>query len=289
MTSFRRVIDITDDTQEQKQEFSLPTATPITGSEKRKSDEIHNFRRVRVLYKRNRYQAHNLANASQTHTPRSNPTAVVIGQSAPGKEKASECAIFDDGDRENGHRIVFCHGCNVQYVTSDKRHSLWWCWKCRFLPTTPDSSSAIDQLRRAPSFRLDASFSGDSRTINNPVVSQDFNTYLKDTFDPKEPLYCMHPDCFDANGRPTKAFSRKVDVVRHHKTNHENTRIDCPRPKCIRKGQNGFTRMDHLREHQRGYHGDHIPKRQNTFRGSFASPNDDELSSQTYIFEDPWA
>jgi hypothetical protein len=82
--------------------------------------------------------------------------------------------------------------------------------------------------------------------------------------DSNKQQYCPHPDCLDANGRPTRYFSRKADVARHHISTHEKQFIDCPRPRCNRKGENGFTRMDHLKEHQRGYHGEPIPERQNS-------------------------
>ena len=82
--------------------------------------------------------------------------------------------------------------------------------------------------------------------------------------DSNKQQYCPHPDCLDANGRPTRYFSRKADVARHHISTHEKQFIDCPRPRCNRKGENGFTRMDHLKEHQYGYHGEPIPKRKNS-------------------------
>lgn len=74
--------------------------------------------------------------------------------------------------------------------------------------------------------------------------------------------YCMHPDCLDpATGQPIKSFSRKADVGRHMKSQHEPKYIDCPFKRCTRKGDNGFTRQDHLIEHQRQYHGQDIRKR----------------------------
>jgi hypothetical protein len=82
--------------------------------------------------------------------------------------------------------------------------------------------------------------------------------------DSNKQQFCPHPDCLDATGRPMRYFSRKADVTRHHNSTHEKQFIDCPRPRCNRKGENGFTRMDHLKEHQRGYHGEPIPKRKNS-------------------------
>ena len=85
----------------------------------------------------------------------------------------------------------------------------------------------------------------------------------------------MHRDCLDANGRPTRSFTRKADVARHYKSNHEKQYIDCPRSRCNRKGSNGFTRMDHLKEHLRGYHGDPVLK-----PGPIASTNS---SGETHL------
>lgn len=73
--------------------------------------------------------------------------------------------------------------------------------------------------------------------------------------------YCTHADCLDANGQPMRSFSRKADVSRHHRSQHEPQYIDCPYARCSRKGDNGFTRNDHLIEHQRQYHAKDIPKR----------------------------
>jgi hypothetical protein len=79
--------------------------------------------------------------------------------------------------------------------------------------------------------------------------------------DKKEPLYCLHPDCLDSNGKPTRRFTRKAAVVRYHRSTHERLYIDCPKRNCSRKGPKGFTRIDHQIEHLRGYHGENIPKR----------------------------
>ena len=70
------------------------------------------------------------------------------------------------------------------------------------------------------------------------------------------PLYCMHTDCLDLNGRPIRRFTRKADVARHHKSVHDKQYFDCPKRNCSRKGINGFMRQDHLVEHLRGYHFD---------------------------------
>ncbi|KAK6379050.1 hypothetical protein LTS17_006753 [Exophiala oligosperma] len=77
----------------------------------------------------------------------------------------------------------------------------------------------------------------------------------------KERLPCTHAECLGDNGEPKRFFSRKADVTRHYKSRHEVSRLDCPWPKCTRKGVQGFARSDHLTEHRRGYHQERIPKR----------------------------
>lgn len=73
--------------------------------------------------------------------------------------------------------------------------------------------------------------------------------------------HCPHPDCRDASGNPRKYFSRKADVARHDRSHHNRSFMDCPRHRCSRKGESGFTRRDHLQEHLRQYHSMNIPKR----------------------------
>ncbi|EXJ89845.1 hypothetical protein A1O3_02912 [Capronia epimyces CBS 606.96] len=77
----------------------------------------------------------------------------------------------------------------------------------------------------------------------------------------EERPYCQHPTCVDENGQPNKSFSRQADLNRHIKSVHEITYIDCTVKTCNRKGTNGFTRMDHMKEHLRGYHMIHVDKR----------------------------
>ncbi|KIW11413.1 hypothetical protein PV08_10713 [Exophiala spinifera] len=81
------------------------------------------------------------------------------------------------------------------------------------------------------------------------------------TDNPKERLPCPHVECRGDDGKPKRFFSRKADVNRHIKSQHDVTRQDCPWPKCTRKGTQGFARLDHLTEHRRGYHSEDIPKR----------------------------
>ncbi len=76
-----------------------------------------------------------------------------------------------------------------------------------------------------------------------------------------ERVCCLHRQCQDENGQKI-FFSRKADANIHVKAQHEITYIDCPKSKCERKGEDGFTRRDHLREHLRGFHMENLPKRQ---------------------------
>ncbi|KAL1958522.1 hypothetical protein VTO42DRAFT_4386 [Malbranchea cinnamomea] len=65
---------------------------------------------------------------------------------------------------------------------------------------------------------------------------------------------CLFPMC-------TSSFSRPADLSRHQMSVHVRAPIDCPKPRCSRKGENGFTRQDHLTEHLRQYHGEKLEKR----------------------------
>jgi hypothetical protein len=74
-------------------------------------------------------------------------------------------------------------------------------------------------------------------------------------------IFCTHHSCLDSTGASKHSFTRKADLTRHTKSAHEPTYMDCPWPKCERKGANGFTRIDHLKEHRRGYHMEDLEKR----------------------------
>jgi len=73
-------------------------------------------------------------------------------------------------------------------------------------------------------------------------------------------FYCLHEDCADEDGRHTRSFSRQADVRRHMASVHTKPHLDCPKPRCNRRGENGFLRQDHLTEHLRQYHREDIPK-----------------------------
>ncbi|OAX82047.1 hypothetical protein ACJ72_03604 [Emergomyces africanus] len=70
---------------------------------------------------------------------------------------------------------------------------------------------------------------------------------------------CMYPRC-------ESSFSRSADLSRHYPTVHfpESVRLNCPKPKCSRQGEQGFTRQDHLNEHLRQYHKEPVAKRRSS-------------------------
>ncbi|KAJ8609868.1 hypothetical protein MRB53_038907 [Persea americana] len=77
--------------------------------------------------------------------------------------------------------------------------------------------------------------------------------------------YCEVPNCKDQYGKQSSA-GRKADLKRHMGSVHGKPFIDCEYPKCPRKGEDGFCRDDHYKEHLRGYHGKPIPKADRTKR-----------------------
>lgn len=59
---------------------------------------------------------------------------------------------------------------------------------------------------------------------------------------------CLHPGC-------TRGFKRPGDLDRHIKDHLPGPRaFDCPAPGCVRKGMNGFTRKDKMKEHWKCRH-----------------------------------
>ncbi|KAI9780681.1 MAG: hypothetical protein M1839_006622 [Geoglossum umbratile] len=79
---------------------------------------------------------------------------------------------------------------------------------------------------------------------------------LKDKASNDKVYYCLSHSCGGT-------FTRKADLERHIATIHKPNapRFDCPLNRCHRKGEDGFTREDHLNEHLRNYHSRYIPKR----------------------------
>ena len=61
---------------------------------------------------------------------------------------------------------------------------------------------------------------------------------------------CIYQPC-------TKTFGRRLDMLRHYAQIHDvlSPKLDCKYSHCHRRGMNGFTRKDKLRDHQRAAHG----------------------------------
>jgi hypothetical protein len=87
----------------------------------------------------------------------------------------------------------------------------------------------------------------------------------------------------DEEGNPKKFFSRKADVNRHIKSQHDVQWIDCPRKNCERKGPRGFSRRDHLTEHLRGFHMENIAKRNITKRSGKDDASPERLPRSSEI------
>jgi Transcription factor PAP1/PHD-finger len=166
LTSFRRVIDITDDVRVQTSQVSLPVLASVMRSKKRKPDgwdrsvEIHNFRRVRVLCKQNKSQPYKSAKPPRTRF-HSSSTAAPNGRSVLGEGEDSKCAICGDTDCENGNAIVFCDGCDVAvhqicygvpYIPAGQ----WFCRKCQFLRTRLRYSNGNHGPAQADSLKSEA-------------------------------------------------------------------------------------------------------------------------------------
>jgi len=144
--------------------------------------------------------------------------------------------------------------------------------QCSNAPTDSTGSWSISTSTSAESYQSRDSDQAHGRATNQyPSYGATHNqNYRQETSpspktpsekgdrDSKEPQYCWHKDCLDPSGRPTRQFSRKADVARHHKSTHDKQFIDCPRRNCNRKGEHGFTRVDHQIEHLRGYHGEEL-------------------------------
>lgn len=83
--------------------------------------------------------------------------------------------------------------------------------------------------------------------------------------------YCEFEGCRDPTTGKRRSLSRRADLRRHVLSMHGGPTIDCEYKKCIRKGDDGFCREDHYREHLRGYHCQELPPRKTTRRNSWRS------------------
>ncbi|KIV96918.1 hypothetical protein PV10_00731 [Exophiala mesophila] len=124
-------------------------------------------------------------------------------------------------------------------------------------------SNAITQTTPLADHKADTGTTTKSNVVMKTeaadYVASPLGRSLSDSTETDE-TYCTFEGCVDDFGRPKK-FSRKADVVRHYKSQHRPTFVSCPRKNCIRKGDRGFTRIDHLTEHLRGFHMEDIPKK----------------------------
>jgi hypothetical protein len=109
------------------------------------------------------------------------------------------------------------------------------------LPSTSNTLSANDSTSALPTSPL-------TPLSSTPKLGRDRH-------------FCDRSDCVDRNGQRS-SFSRRADLSRHTQAMHNSQLLDCPFRQCERKGDRGFPRLDHLIEHRRGYHHEHIPKRE---------------------------
>jgi hypothetical protein len=123
------------------------------------------------------------------------------------------------------------------------------------MPSRPKTTSKDNRQRRRHNSSASSSTAGSAPSPR--AASQSASGTLSLT----KP-HCPHPSCLTPQGHPLRFFSRRADVTRHDRSMHQKCYIDCPRPRCARKGgDNGFTRKDHLTEHLRQYHGLTLPRR----------------------------
>ncbi|KAK5321008.1 hypothetical protein LTR70_004253 [Exophiala xenobiotica] len=110
-------------------------------------------------------------------------------------------------------------------------------------------SSSLPRSRAPPQQSLDPRHGVSRRTPDG--IEVDDRTQIQA---PKsQRYYCEHPDCVDEKNNP-RSVGRKADLKRHMQTVHGDPHIDCEYRRCDRRGDHGFRRVDHYREHLRGYH-----------------------------------
>lgn len=123
--------------------------------------------------------------------------------------------------------------------------------------TFPNTESAM----LSPNYGLDAgdeeeeSSDGSRSEGQEPASPSGTDTH----HDPDRKWRCRQAECAERRG-----FKRHADLMRHMSTVHhrgDQEKFDCVKRSCPRKGENGFTRKDHLTEHLRNFHLQDIPKR----------------------------
>lgn len=125
--------------------------------------------------------------------------------------------------------------------------------------STPPSG---EQLRKPKSIRHLEGYKGYNRQAARPSS--------------KERRYkCKFQDC------PCLGFHRSTDLERHLQTVHSTQKLfPCVMKRCNRKGDNGFSRKDHLSQHLRDVHNLDIPKvwrRPRSVKASGAEDNGDKI------------
>ena len=132
--------------------------------------------------------------------------------------------------------------------------------------TTPPFQSE-SPARHSSYTATDASYSrhGSRQDSRSSPSASTIGQHTQRTTEPSHSnvrIYCLHPDCADGSNQPMRFFSRKADVIRHTRSTHDHHQyLDCPKLKCQRKGDNAFTRADHLEEHLRQYHREPLSKK----------------------------
>lgn len=115
-----------------------------------------------------------------------------------------------------------------------------------------DETKSPEPERRPKNQRFDNPTTSCHRTLTHPNSKK---------------FKCDWPSC-------TSAFARKADRDRHKYCVHQkdqSEKKDCPEPNCLRKGDQGFTRSDHLTEHLRNFHHKELPRRSRRGRPASSS------------------
>lgn len=109
--------------------------------------------------------------------------------------------------------------------------------------TPPPPPPAGDQLKKPKSsVRHVEGYKGYNRPAARPTSKE-------------RRFKCKFQDC------PCLGFHRSTDLERHLQTVHSTQKLfPCVMKRCNRKGENGFSRKDHLSQHLRDVHSLDIPK-----------------------------